>query len=97
MTVNPHLYSRLGYDPLADFTPITRLGIGPLLLAVNPEVPATTVAELLQLAKAKPGQLNFGSPGIGTPPILPESCSNTRPASVSCMCRITAAESRRPL
>ena len=70
MTVNPHLYSRLGYDPLADFTPITHLGIGPLLLAVNPEVPATTVAELVQLAKAKPGQLNFGSPGIGTPPHL---------------------------
>ena len=70
MTVNPHLYSRLGYDPLADFTPITHLGIGPLLLAVNPEVAAATVAELVQLAKAKPGQLNFGSPGIGTPPHL---------------------------
>ena len=70
MTINPYLYSRLGYDPLADFTPITHLGVGPLLLAVNPEVAATTVAELVQLAKAKPGQLNFGSPGIGTPPHL---------------------------
>src|SRR5436305_1413453 len=46
MTVNPHLYSHLGYDPLADFAPITRIGVGPLLLAVNPAVPATTVAEL---------------------------------------------------
>ena len=70
MTVNPHLYSRPGYDPLADFAPITYLGVGPLLLAVHPGVRATTVTELVQLAKAKPGQLNFGSPGIGTPPHL---------------------------
>ena len=70
MTVNPHLYSRLGYDPLADFAPITHLGVGPLLLAVHPNVPVTTVAELVQLSKSKPGQLNFGSPGIGTPPHL---------------------------
>ena len=70
MTVNPHLYSRLGYDPLADFAPITQLGTGPLLLAVYPDVRANTVVELVQLAKAKPGQLNFGSPGIGTPPHL---------------------------
>lgn len=70
MTVNPHLYGRIGYDPLADFTPITYLGVGPLLLAVHPDLRATTVAELVQLAKAKPGQLNFGSPGIGTPPHL---------------------------
>ena len=70
MTVNPHLYSRPGYDPLADFAPITQLGVGPLLLAVHPDVLANSVAELVQLAKAKPGQLNFGSPGIGTPPHL---------------------------
>ena len=70
MTVNPHLYRRLGYDPLTDFIPITRLGMGPLLLAVNPKVPATTAGELVQLAKAHPGTLNFGSPGIGTPPHL---------------------------
>jgi tripartite-type tricarboxylate transporter receptor subunit TctC len=70
MTVNPHLYARLGYDALADFTPVARLGIGPLLLAVHPSLPATSPAELIDLAKAKPGQLNFGSPGIGTPPHL---------------------------
>ena len=70
MTVNPHLYSRTGYDPLADFTPITYLGIGPLLLAVHPDVAATTVAGLVQLARAKPGRLSFGSPGVGTPPHL---------------------------
>ena len=70
MTINPHLYRRLGYDALTDFIPITRLGMGPLLLAVNPKVPATTAGELVQLAKANPGKLNFGSPGIGTPPHL---------------------------
>ena len=70
MTINPHLYSRLGYDPLTDFIPITRLGLGPLLLAVNPKVPATTVSELVQFAKANPGKLTFSSPGVGTPPHL---------------------------
>jgi len=70
MTFNPYLYSALGYDPIADFAPITHIGMGPLLLAVHPDVPATTVAELVKLAKAKPGQLSFGSPGIGTPPHL---------------------------
>lgn len=70
MTVNPHLYSHPGYDPLIDFAPITQLGIGPLLLAVHPDVRASTAAELVQLAKAKPGQLSFGSPGVGTPPHL---------------------------
>ena len=68
MTVNPHLYSRLNYDPLKDFAPITHLGISPLLLAVHPDVRATSVNELVQLAKAKPGQLSFGSTGSGTPP-----------------------------
>lgn len=70
MTINPHIYRRLGYDPLTDFIPITRVGLGPLLLAVSPKVPATTVAELVQLAKANPGKLTFSSPGVGTPPHL---------------------------
>jgi tripartite-type tricarboxylate transporter receptor subunit TctC len=68
MTMNPHLYARTGYDPFTDFIPITRLGVGPLVLAVNPAVPAHTVSELVSLAKAQPGRLSFGSPGVGTPP-----------------------------
>ena len=68
MTINPHLYARTGYDPLADFVPIARVGLAPLLLAVHPSVPARSVGELIALAKAKPGQLNYGSPGNGTPP-----------------------------
>jgi len=68
MAMNPHLYAHPGYDPLTDFAPITRLGIGPLLLAAHPSLPVSSVTDLVELAKARPGQLNFGSPGIGTPP-----------------------------
>jgi tripartite-type tricarboxylate transporter receptor subunit TctC len=67
LAINPHLYPSPGYDALNDFMPITRLGVGPLVLAVHKDVPAGSVAELLSLAKAKPGELTFGSPGIGTP------------------------------
>lgn len=67
MAINPHLYSRLGYDPLADFIPITQVSGGPLLLVVHPSVKASSVADLISVAKAQPGQLNFGSAGIGTP------------------------------
>ncbi|HET7524814.1 MAG TPA: tripartite tricarboxylate transporter substrate binding protein [Burkholderiaceae bacterium] len=68
MAINPHLYMRPGYDPLKDLTPIARIGVGPLLLAVNSALRVTSVAQLVALAKDKPGQLTFGSPGIGTPP-----------------------------
>ena len=69
MTMNPHLYARIGYDPLADFTPLTRIGgPGPLILAVHPDSPARSVADLVRMAKEKPAQFSFGSPGVGTPP-----------------------------
>jgi tripartite-type tricarboxylate transporter receptor subunit TctC len=67
---NPHLFARTGYDPLTDFAPITRWGQGSLLLTVAPAVPVNSVGELLALAKAKPGTLDFASPGVGTPPHL---------------------------
>lgn len=70
MTINPHLYPKLPYDPLSDFIPITQVGVGPLMLAVNPDVPVHSVAELIRLAKDRPGELTFGSPGVGTPPHL---------------------------
>jgi tripartite-type tricarboxylate transporter receptor subunit TctC len=68
MTINPHLYAHPGYDPLHDLAPITRIGVGPLVLAVHPSVPATTVAELIELARARPGAISFESPGVGSPP-----------------------------
>jgi tripartite-type tricarboxylate transporter receptor subunit TctC len=67
MAVNPHLYARR-YDPVRDFAPITRLFDSVLMLAVNPSVPAHSVAELIKLARERPGQLSYGSSGIGTPP-----------------------------
>ena len=67
MTINPHIYPNPGYDPLVDIAPITRLGVGPQALAVHKDVPARSVEELLALAKARPGELTFVTPGVGTP------------------------------
>ena len=59
--LNPHLYQTLPYDPARDFTGITFVADSPFALAVNPDVPVKTVAELIALAKASPGNLNFAS------------------------------------
>jgi tripartite-type tricarboxylate transporter receptor subunit TctC len=68
MTINPHLYPNLGFDPLSDFAPVTRVCTSTLVLTVHPSVPARSLGEFIALAKARPGRMNFGSPGIGTPP-----------------------------
>ncbi|MFZ2737563.1 MAG: tripartite tricarboxylate transporter substrate binding protein [Burkholderiaceae bacterium] len=65
MAVNPSLYDKLPYDPIKDFTPISNLVIFPLLLVTHPSVPAKNVRELLALAKARPGQIFYASPGSG--------------------------------
>jgi len=70
MAQNPYLYLRAGYDPLADFMPVTRLVDSALMLAVHPDVPARTLGELIQMARERPGMLSYGSAGIGTPPHL---------------------------
>ena len=70
LALNPHIYPRLGYDPLASFSPVTRLGMSPLVLGVHPGVPANSVAELIRVMKERPGHFNYGSPGTGTPPHL---------------------------
>jgi tripartite-type tricarboxylate transporter receptor subunit TctC len=70
IAVNPHIYARIPYDPRKDFTPVTRLGVGSLVLVVNPALPVKSVNELIALARQKQGQLTFGSPGVGTPPHL---------------------------
>lgn len=64
--VNPTLYAKLPYDPIRDFQPITLVAKVPNMLAVNLSVPAKSVKELVALAKAKPGTLNFGSGGNGS-------------------------------
>ncbi len=65
--INPSVYPRLGYDPVRDFAPITLAAVFPLGLFVHPSVPAQSVRELVDLAKAKPGQINFASAGNGGP------------------------------
>jgi tripartite-type tricarboxylate transporter receptor subunit TctC len=64
-TVNPYLYQKLSYS-LKDFSPITNVATGPMLIVVNPKVPANSVKELIALAKAHPGKINFGSAGPGS-------------------------------
>ena len=64
-TINPSLLAKLPYDALTDFAPITLINTTPLVLVVNPGVPAKSVKELIALAKARPGKLNFGSSTIG--------------------------------
>lgn len=65
MVFNPGLYDRLPFDPVKDFVAITQFASGPLVFAVNPSVSAGSIKELIALAKAKPGQLFYGS---GAPP-----------------------------
>jgi tripartite-type tricarboxylate transporter receptor subunit TctC len=65
LTQNPSLYLKLPYDGIRDFQPITQLTAGPNLLSVHPSVQAKSVQELINLAKAKPGQINFASAGTG--------------------------------
>ena len=66
LTISGGLYRTLPFNPLADFTPISLVGVTPSLLAVNPSVPARTVKEFVELAKARPGKLSYGSSGIGS-------------------------------
>jgi tripartite-type tricarboxylate transporter receptor subunit TctC len=66
LVILPHLNPDLRYDPVKDFAPITLAASSPYLLVVHPKVPATTVAELIALAKARPGGLNFSSSGNGS-------------------------------
>jgi tripartite-type tricarboxylate transporter receptor subunit TctC len=64
--ITPSLFSKAPFDVQKDFAPIVQIGQAPQVLVVHPSVPAKTVKELIALAKAKPGQLNFASPGTGT-------------------------------
>ncbi|MEO5677276.1 MAG: tripartite tricarboxylate transporter substrate binding protein [Usitatibacter sp.] len=65
-TVNPFIYPNLPYDPVKDFTPISFTARAPLFLAVPPSTPASNFTEFLQMVKANPGKLSYGSSGIGS-------------------------------
>ena len=66
LVVNPHMYSKLSYDVFKDLAPVTRIAAVQNVLVVNSEVPAGSMKEFIALARAKPGTLNFGSPGNGS-------------------------------
>ena len=65
LTINPHLYKKLPYDAVRDFAPLSLLASAPFVLLAHPSVPAQSVKELIALARQRPGQLNFGSSGLG--------------------------------
>jgi tripartite-type tricarboxylate transporter receptor subunit TctC len=68
--ISPSLYRKLPFDAARDFAPITQIASSFLVLVSNPKLPASSVQELIALARAKPGKLNFGSTGLGAPPHL---------------------------
>lgn len=67
ISISPSLYKTLPYDSQKDFTAVTQIVESQLILVANPNLPASNVAELVSLAKSKPGALNYGSTGVGNP------------------------------
>ncbi len=69
-TIVSVMYDNLSYSLQKDFAPISLIGRTPFILAVNPKLPATSIRELIDLAKSRPGELRYGSGGVGSPPHL---------------------------
>jgi tripartite-type tricarboxylate transporter receptor subunit TctC len=68
--VNPGLYASIPYDPYKDFAPVAELGTSPNVILVNPKLAVNSIADLIAHAKARPDELNYASPGVGTTPQL---------------------------
>jgi len=66
VSTNPHLYANIPYNAERDFAPVTLITVTPLVVAVNPGVPAKTIQELIALAKERPGSMGFATPGAGS-------------------------------
>ncbi len=66
LTINAALYGKLPLDPASDFAPVALVASVPIVLMVHPEVKANSVKDLIGLAQAQPGKLNFGSSGVGS-------------------------------
>ena len=73
----PSLYSKVTYDPIKDYDPVSLLSVAPNVLVVHPSLPAKSVKELIALAKARPGQVNFAGSGSGSTPHLAAELFNT--------------------
>jgi tripartite-type tricarboxylate transporter receptor subunit TctC len=70
LAISPSVFPGLPFDPAKDFEPVVMISYSPHVLGVHPSVPARTVKELIELAKSKPGQLNFATAGVGSAPHL---------------------------
>jgi tripartite-type tricarboxylate transporter receptor subunit TctC len=70
LVVNQTLYTKLPFDPARDFVPIALVAVAPIVLMVNPDIPARNVEELIAYARRHPGEINFGSAGSGSTPHL---------------------------
>ena len=70
LVINQFMYPNMGFDPLRDLAPVSLIAEVPLVLSVHPSVPATTLREFVDHARANPGKLNYGSPSAGTIPHL---------------------------
>src|SRR5882757_2949690 len=68
--VNPSLYAKVPYDPVKDFTAVSLVAVSPNVVVVNPQVPAKTLPELIQLIRDNPGKYSFAGPGVGSTPHL---------------------------
>ena len=90
LVINPSLYEQLPFDPIKDFAPISQVFIAANVLAVPPELPVKTVAELVALAKAQPGKLPMAMPAWARRSISAPNCSNTWRMSILRRCPIAA-------
>src|ERR1700686_3416433 len=70
LAIQVTLHKTLSYDPPADFAPVALVASVPFVLLVNPSLPVRTVADLIRLAREKPGEFSYGSSGVGGPPHL---------------------------
>ncbi len=66
LSINPGMFSRLPYDPIRDFAPVTLINLAPTIVIVHPSLPVRSIGELVALAKKRPGQLNYASAGPGS-------------------------------
>jgi tripartite-type tricarboxylate transporter receptor subunit TctC len=94
LTINPHLYTTIHYDVFRDFTPISIISRLPTVLMARADLPANNVQELIALAHARPGKLNYASTGVGTVLHVGMECSRSRPRPISFTCR--TARRREP-
>ena len=78
LVVNPHTHSKLPFDTLRDFQPVTKLGDAALIVVAHPSVGASNLRELIAQAKAKPGSFSYGTAGAGTTPHLVGEMINLR-------------------